>query len=696
MDPFSTAASALQIASFAGSLVKHIFRFVEQTRVVADSIRELYSVVGHLAAALRGIGEAFNHRPPQLSFEYRHHDQIYRILESCNNSLRDLEQELPQLQDETTPMQKLQLSIQKSLKGERLKGIIHHITSYQRILHLSLSTLTLGELWRNRGSQETILGEVRRINHMILETDIFSGRTETRARNIRELPAISTAQLDTSQADEEARSVLDGEIREWRETVDEIAAAVSLSGMIPHDESSDLSLHSTASSTTLQTFDDNDGESDSEPEEIDELSCKVMRLTLENNQKIVSQLRENGISFQAAEYQRRGIARRRRLNDVLVERGEQDDGFSGILRLTDMEETLADILFDCHTPQTDEDARKVLRELLERQREQETDDTDRQWRLHHKLGKLYVRQGNFRKSRKYLRTAFMGRSRADHRREDLIRESAEMLIKSLQALRLIDEARGIRSWLEEELPVEPQGIDEPSPRSSPRASVTEEGDFGSALRWSKDQGFDIHNPLFGFNVCDPETQNAPIHLAISQENFEVVRSMLSNIPHVEQRDSTGSSLLHIAATTRSKRVCAILLEKGADVDVIDQKGRTPLHRCQGSSGGIQVAELILNKNPDLLDRVDYVGKTALYMACEFGNEKMAAYLLSKGANPNIGGNRHFIPAKRQSIEAVEYNKHGKHSGFCRGIFSEWRQKRVYFNWAPWVGRKLDKALQSES
>ncbi len=43
----------------------------------------------------------------------------------------------------------------------------------------------------------------------------------------------------------------------------------------------------------------------------------------------------------------------------------------------------------------------------------------------------------------------MGRSRANPRRKSLIIDSAEMLIKSLQALQLIDEARGIRSWLEE-------------------------------------------------------------------------------------------------------------------------------------------------------------------------------------------------------------------------------------------------------
>lgn len=85
---------------------------------------------------------------------------------------------------------------------------------------MSLSTLSLGELWINRQSQEIILAEVQRINRAIRATEIFSGRTETRTRDIRELPLISTPQLDMPPADGEARSVLAKEIREWRETAE--------------------------------------------------------------------------------------------------------------------------------------------------------------------------------------------------------------------------------------------------------------------------------------------------------------------------------------------------------------------------------------------------------------------------------------------------------------------------------------------
>ncbi|KAI1273947.1 hypothetical protein F5Y07DRAFT_401911 [Xylaria sp. FL0933] len=651
MDPFSTATSALQIAAFAGSLLKCIARFVEQTRSIADSIHELYDELCHLEAALHDIGDMFSKRPQQLSFEYRHHERIHRILQSCKKSLGDLDKALPELKDETTPMQKVRLSIQKSLKGERLTEIVHHITSYTRILQLSLSTLSLGELWINRQSQELILAEVRRINQAIRATDLFSGRAESRARTLRELPIISAQQPDTTLDDEEARSVLNREIREWRETVDEIAAAVSLS--LPNDKSTDGRLPSSTSSTTLQTFDDEG--SDSEQEELDAVSCKVLKLTLESNQKIVRQLMQSEIYFQAAEYQRRGI-RRRKLLDGLSEHDKQDGDASSTLKLIHMEEKLADILFHCDTAQTDKEAKKVLEELLDQEGERiETDDTDRQWRLNHKLGNLYARQGNFRRSRKFLRSAFMGRSRANPRCKSLVIESAEMLIKSLQALQLIDEARGIQSWLEEELPIEQHKDCEQSPLSSPRASVGEDGDLSSPYLWSMEQGFDVQSPQFGFNVCDPRTGNAPIHLAIQQENIKVLQSMLLNISHIEERDSSGSTPMHLAASTRNKRVVAMLLDKGANVDAVDQRHRSPLHRCQAGSGGVQVAELILNRSPGLIDRIDHIGKTALYMACESGNEKMVACLLSQGTNPNRDAPGKFIPLV-SAIDAVAQSR----------------------------------------
>ncbi len=120
--------------------------------------------------------------------------------------------------------------------------------------------------------------------------------------------------------------------------------------------------------------------------------------------------------------------------------------------------------------------------------------------------------------------------------------------------------------------------------------------------------------------------------------------MLDHVVSFEHRDDEFRTPLHLAAGTRNHETTRLLLEHGAKVDVTDRDGRTALHRCQSNRGGLRVAELLLayssatSTNParpgfiNLLDRLD---KTALSLACEKGNEKMAAFLLENSADPNL-------------------------------------------------------------
>ncbi|KAI8628444.1 ankyrin [Xylariaceae sp. FL1651] len=644
-DPLSISVGVLQIASFTGTLVRSIGRFVEQTRTISDSIHELYDEMRLLEEVLRDIGETFAKRPQQLSFEYRHHNRIHRILESCRASLQDLEVALPQLADDSSAIDKLKLSIQKSLKGERLKQIVHHISSYTRVLQLSLSTLSLGELWINRRSQDMILAKVQDIYEDMRSKNIFLGRIKKRGMVPEIINGAPTTRPYTPPADyEEGKLLLDKELRDWRETVDEVTAAVSLS--IPDQESCDgrpaMAPHTSASSTTLQILEDD--VSDSEQEELDEVNRSILQLTLENNQKLVNQLSEIQIYFQAAKYHRRAINICRRLNDGATGPDEQTSDTEYATKLANMRESFADILLKCDTTVTDDEAEEVLEQLLNEETERlEATDADRRWRLYHKLGSLYASQGNFLKSRRYLKQAFMGRSRADPRSQSLVIESAEMLIKSLQVLQRIDEVRGTQDWLKKEFPSESPALEQPSVPPSPGAITNPSGNLPNLYTWCVEQGFDVNSRRFGFDICDSGKGKAPIHQAVQDENFEILQHMVQNVAHVEQRDATGSTPIHLAAATRSKRICTVLLEKDVVMDVLDRSDRSPLHRCQCSSGGTEVAKLILNRCPELIDRIDGFGKTALYMACEKGNEKMAELLLLMGANPNKYGQGQFIP-----------------------------------------------------
>ncbi|KAI0142716.1 ankyrin [Xylariaceae sp. FL1272] len=633
---FGIAANVVQVALFATSLIQSIGRFVEQTKSVPDSIREVYDELRNLEEVLQAISETFEKRPKQLSFEYNHHDRIKRILESCELSLKDLDQALPELKDDTKPTEKLKLSIKKSLKEDRVQHILRHINSYTTTLQLSLQTLSLGESWLNRQSQEDILREVRKIHQDIRSTGLFSGRTDQRVKSITDYTAQGQRPDTPPSGSDQDGSILYKELRDWRETVDEVTAAVSLYNTDHNAGGGPLE-----SSTTLPTLEHDI--SDSEDEELDEISRQILRLTIKNNQSIVSQLMQSEIYFQAAEYQRRGIRKFVRLNQSNTELSEGGSNTEYTHSMATMQETLVDILIGCETPQTDDEAEELLTRLLDEEISSVgTNDTDRECRLSHKLGSFYANQGNFRQSRRHLNRAFKGRSKANH---EATRESAEQLIKTLQVLQLIDEARGVQEYLEERFPRRDGSTEARSSsyNPSPRTSIGARTDLTSPFQWCREKGFDVKRLDFGFDSYDDELGKTPIHQAIEDEDVGILQEMIQNVPHLKQLDVTGSTPVHVAAETCSKAIFSTLLEKDPDLDVLDQKSMTPLHRCQCKSGGVQVAEMILTRCPQLVDCVDCFDKTALYMACEKGNEHMVKFLLSKKANPNKPGSGRCIP-----------------------------------------------------
>ncbi|KAI1490496.1 ankyrin repeat-containing domain protein [Biscogniauxia mediterranea] len=78
---------------------------------------------------------------------------------------------------------------------------------------------------------------------------------------------------------------------------------------------------------------------------------------------------------------------------------------------------------------------------------------------------------------------------------------------------------------------------------------------------------------------------------------------------------------------------------------------SPLHRCQSSKGGVNVAEQILSRCPEIIDDYDHLKKTALCTACEKRNVKMVEFLLEKNAQPNVRGPWGRTPL-RMAIDAV--------------------------------------------
>lgn len=91
----------------------------------------------------------------------------------------------------------------------------------------------------------------------------------------------------------------------------------------------------------------------------------------------------------------------------------------------------------------------------------------------------------------------------------------------------------------------------------------------------------------------------------------------------------GSNLLCLASGSGCVKVVEFLIEKGADVNIQDNEGRTPLHLAVIIPGqNTYIAEMLLNKGAEV-DIQDNEGKTPLDYAISIGREEVIEILTGK-------------------------------------------------------------------
>ncbi|KAF4827359.1 26S proteasome non-ATPase regulatory subunit 10 [Colletotrichum tropicale] len=638
MDPISISAFTMTLVGVAGKIVEGTAKFVEETKMIDSSIRDFHETIRNLYAALRNVARILDQHPTQLPFEREHHQDIYRILKSCSGALERLRSALPELAQNSGPIARARASFTATLKQSVIRDLVSHITSYTQVLQLSLITLSLGSVWNQRKSQDQVHIEIRKLTDAIRSANLVSKLTSVHRR-----PSMEWDDDDGTRV-EDSLSVTK-EIQAWRMSADEVAAAVTLHD-VGHDIGRDPSLHSFSGSfTKLPTAKDlgsreslSDVESDDwdpEPERKDGPSKEILKHQYEANQDIVNQLVKCGIFLRASLYQKRGIELREQLS-----KPGYDDAFK-FSEQAAMKERLAEILLYCETEDETAEAKVILQKLLQeevKQPENERDD-ERRSRLYHDLGSLYIKLGNLRQAKTFLSRALEGRKNQAPMPVDLVLDTANLYIKALQLAEAYDEARGVKNWVDTDVipltsrPASPPASDTtPGPR---RPSAM--GELSLVYAWCSKNGFDIDAPTgFHFDACDFLTSTSPLHKAIQDENVEILKLMMGHVTSLENGGNVGlPTPLLLAASTRNRESVGLLLKHNARADVRDSAGQSPLHKCQSESGGVNVAQLLLDNTPGLLNLIDNSGKTALYMACEMGNKGMVKVLLTRGADPNI-------------------------------------------------------------
>ncbi|XP_038639209.1 nuclear factor NF-kappa-B p100 subunit [Scyliorhinus canicula] len=132
--------------------------------------------------------------------------------------------------------------------------------------------------------------------------------------------------------------------------------------------------------------------------------------------------------------------------------------------------------------------------------------------------------------------------------------------------------------------------------------------------------------------------NSVLHLALHRNDEKMVKLLLEHLkPQVLSKllklpDCDGLYPVHLAVKGQNKDLLEILLSKGADRNIAEQKsGRTPLHLAVELQSLFLTGYLLLEAGVDV-DYATFEGNTALHLAAGYGFPALTAMLLTAGAD----------------------------------------------------------------
>ncbi|XP_053710791.1 ankyrin repeat domain-containing protein 61-like [Synchiropus splendidus] len=142
---------------------------------------------------------------------------------------------------------------------------------------------------------------------------------------------------------------------------------------------------------------------------------------------------------------------------------------------------------------------------------------------------------------------------------------------------------------------------------------------------------------------EDKRQQTALHLSVQCQSLPAVQILCSYGADVNLTDSSGMTPLHMSAGILHKDITDCLVEQGADINMgVKSSGNTPLH--------LALVAIALKSQKNLEDHMTFIsdllekgtrpdvlnnaGRTPLHEACSFGNKLLVDLLLKHGADVN--------------------------------------------------------------
>ena len=144
-----------------------------------------------------------------------------------------------------------------------------------------------------------------------------------------------------------------------------------------------------------------------------------------------------------------------------------------------------------------------------------------------------------------------------------------------------------------------------------------------------DNGADI-------NVRDKKGYTALLHAI--EARYDDVERILLNHPNLDPNARGLNGVTALSSYVWRERTDAVvkLLERGADVNAVDNDGDAPVHGA-AQTGNVEILDLLIDRgaDPNLKNKL---GGTPLMWAAVYGHEDAARWLIEHGADPSLKDN----------------------------------------------------------
>ncbi|CAB0041466.1 unnamed protein product [Trichogramma brassicae] len=181
----------------------------------------------------------------------------------------------------------------------------------------------------------------------------------------------------------------------------------------------------------------------------------------------------------------------------------------------------------------------------------------------------------------------------------------------------------------------------------------------TALRWAVSRGHRGLLKMLLRNGANPNLTDAngltPLEIVCTdRDNGDMVR-MLFKYTHdryrplnVDVQDVLGNAPLYVALLRGDRRVAKALLRNGANPNLANSKGMTPLHIICKREDDDNLVNLLFktcdeNQTEVQVNAQDKSGKTPLHTALFRGRGNLAELLLRRGADPNLANGDGLTP-----------------------------------------------------